>query len=171
MQNQAVSTYLHTLSDFERISDHALNLAESARELHESGKRFSDVAAHELEVLFSAVEQVVAMTVTAFTDGDLTLAARVEPLEERIDELCDRMKSNHIDRLQRGECTITQGFIFNDVITNCERVSDHCSNIALALIEIHSDAYLTHEHQHTLMEKGTEDFREAYEEFARRFDF
>lgn len=168
-QNKAVSRYLHTLTDLERISDHALNLAQSAQELHGTGQGFSEAAARELDVLFSAIEQVAGMTFTAFRETDLGLAARVEPLEELIDDLCDRMKLSYVDRLQQGLCTIQHSFIFNDVLTNCERVSDHCSNIAVALIELSADEFQTHEYLHELREKDSQAFREAYNEFARRF--
>ena len=168
-QNEEVSKYLHTLSDFERISDHALNLAESARELHEKGLSFSPNAHRELDVLFAAVRQIVSMTMTAFCEEDLPLAGRVEPLEEVVDELCDQMKLNHVERLQQGICTIKQGFVFNDIVTNCERVSDHCSNIAVAMIELSGDAFRTHTYVHALQEKETPEFREAYEEYCRRF--
>ena len=169
VQNEEVSKYLHTLSDFERISDHALNLAESARELHEKGLFFSPNAQRELDVLFAAVRQIVSMTMTAFCEEDLPLAGRVEPLEEVVDELCDQMKLNHVERLQQGICTIKQGFVFNDIVTNCERVSDHCSNIAVAMIELSGDAFRTHTYVHALQEKETPEFREAYEEYCSRF--
>ena len=168
-QNEEVSKYLHTLSDFERISDHALNLAESARELFEKRLSFSEKARRELDVLFAAVSQIVSMTMTAFCEGDLHLAARVEPLEEVVDELCDQMKLNHVERLQQGICTIKQGFVFNDIVTNCERVSDHCSNIAVAMIELSRDDFRTHKYVHALQEKETPEFREAYEEYVQRF--
>ena len=168
-QNEEVSKYLHTLSDFERISDHALNLAESAKELYEKRLSFSEKARRELDVLFAAVSQIVSMTMTAFCEGDLPLATRVEPLEEVVDELCDQMKLNHVERLQQGICTIQQGFVFNDIVTNCERVSDHCSNIAVAMIELSRDDFRTHTYVHALQEKETPEFLEAYEEYARRF--
>ena len=168
-QNEEVSKYLHTLSDFERISDHALNLAESARELHEKGLSFSPNAQRELDVLFAAVRQIVSMTMTAFCEEDLPLAGRVEPLEEVVDELCDQMKLNHVERLQQGICTIKQGFVFNDIVTKCERVSDHCSNIAVAMIELSGDAFRTHTYVHALQEKETPEFRQAYEEYCNRF--
>ncbi len=169
VENEEVSEYLHTLSDFERISDHALNLAQSAQEMHEKKMHFSEQGRHELEVLSSAVCQVVSMTATAFRDQDLALAARVEPLEEVIDDLCDKMKLSHVERLKQGTCTIEQGFIFNDIITNCERVSDHCSNIAVAMIELSGEAFRTHSYTHTLREKETEAFKSAYDEYAARF--
>ncbi len=168
-QSDDVAEYLHTLSDFERISDHALNLSENAKELSEKNIRFSDNALHELEVLSAAVSHVMNITVTAFRTKDLVLAGRVEPLEEVIDNLCDQMKLNHVDRLQRGICTINQGFIFNDIITNCERVSDHCSNIAVAMIELSGNAPQTHEYTHTLRERNTQAFQDAYKEYTDRF--
>ena len=168
-ENEEVSEYLHTLSDFERISDHARSLAFSAKEIAEKRIRFSEMGAHELDVLSSAVCQMVSMTVTAFKERDLALAARVEPLEELIDDLCDQIKLGHIERLQQGTCTITQGFVFNDIITNVERASDHCSNIAAAMIELHTDAFRTHSYTHQLREKETPEFRAAYDEFAQRF--
>jgi phosphate:Na+ symporter len=168
-QSDDVAEYLHTLSDFERISDHALNLSENAKELSEKNIRFSDNALHELEVLSAAVSHVMNITVTAFRTKDLVLAGRVEPLEEVIDNLCDQMKLNHVDRLQRGICTINQGFIFNDIITNCERVSDHCSNIAVAMIELSGNALQTHEYTQTLRERNTQAFQDAYKEYTERF--
>ena len=168
-QSTAVTEYLHTLSDFERISDHALNLAQSAKELHEKKQPFSNDALAELEVLHAAVSQVVSMTVTAFCENDLKLAARVEPLEELIDDLCNEIKMNHVKRLQKGVCTIEQGFVLNDVVTNCERVSDHCSNIAVAMIELSTAGLQTHEYIHTLRKKETPEFRSAYDEYAARF--
>ncbi|MBR5345165.1 MAG: Na/Pi cotransporter family protein [Clostridia bacterium] len=168
-ENEEVSEYLHTLSDFERLSDHARNLAYSAREVVEKKVHFSDQGKHELAVLTAAVCQMTSMTVTAFRERDLALAARVEPLEELIDDLCDQIKLGHIERLQQGTCTINQGFVFNDIITNCERVSDHCSNIAVAMIELHSDAFRTHSYTHAVREKDSPEFRQAYDEYAARF--
>ena len=168
-QKDELSEFLHTLSDFERISDHALNLAGSAQEMHEKGVAFSAGAAHELDVLSAAVSQVVSMTVTAFRERDLALAGRVEPLEAFIDDLCDRMKLNHVTRLQKGVCTIHQGFVFNDIVTNCERVSDHCSNIAVAMIELNGDEFQTHEYLNTLRETETDRFKVAYEEYSKHF--
>ena len=168
-QNKKVSLFLHTLSDFERISDHGLNLAESAKEISDKSLHFSESANEELGVLFRAVSTVMDLTVKAFLAGDLVTAARVEPLEELIDDLCDNMKHNHIDRLQRGECTLSQGFVFNDIVTNCERVSDHCSNIALDIIELSDDELHPHEYTHNLKKQDSEEFREVYNEYSRVF--
>ena len=144
-QSEEVSKYLHTISDFERISDHALNISEAAKEIHDKDLQFSPEACHELDVIESAVREILSIAVGAFVENDPQRAARVEPLEEIIDGLCDEMKSHHVDRLQSGSCTLNQGFVFNDLLTNYERVADHCSNIAVAIIELESDSFDTHE--------------------------
>ncbi|MBP5780922.1 MAG: Na/Pi cotransporter family protein, partial [Clostridia bacterium] len=168
-QSEKVSLFLHTLSDFERISDHSLNLAESAKEIFEKGINFSESAKKELEVLFKATGAVLELTVKAFTENDLVSAAHVEPLEELIDDLCDNMKHNHVDRLQRGVCTLNQGFVFNDIVTNCERVSDHCSNIALDIIELSGNELHPHEYSHNLLKQDSEAFKKIYDEYSEIF--
>ena len=167
-QNDDVSKYLHTLNDFERISDHALNLAQSAEEMNTKKILFSDDADRELVVICSAVNRIMEMTVKAFVENDLELAGHVEPLEERIDELCDELKLRHVERLQHGRCTIQQGFIFNDILTSCERVGDHCSNIAIAMIELASDAFDTHGYLLHLP-KDAPEFVERLEAFREEF--
>ena len=166
-QNEEVLKFLHTISDFERISDHALNIGESARELHEKHLTFSEQAWHELDVLQSAVQEIVRLTTQAFTENDLALAARVEPLEELIDNLCDELKLHHVDRLQKGQCTIQIGFVFNDLLTNFERISDHCSNIAVAMIELESDEFDTHQYLKSVKELKSADFTRLYEEYSK----
>ena len=168
-QRDEASLFLHTLSDFERMSDHALNLAGNAHEIQQKSLEFSAQAAHELEVLSSAVSQVASMTVTSFRERDLALASRVEPLVDFINDLCTQMKNNHVSRLQAGICTITQGFVFNDIVTNCERIADHCSNVAVAMIELSGDTFQTHEYLHVFRREQTERFQEAYNEYAERF--
>ena len=164
-QSCSVSEYLHTISDFERISDHALNLAESARELHEKNISFSAEAQRE----FDAIREAVRLTIGAFLSDDLSQAAQVEPLEEVIDALCDEMKMHHVERLQNANCTIKQGFVFNDLITNLERVSDHCSNIAVAMIELRAGSFDTHEFLDKLKEQRTADYSAYYAAFRKRF--
>ena len=166
-QNAEVSKFLHTISDFERISDHALNIAEGARELHQKNLAFSDAAAHELEVMEAALTEILSTAIRSFVNNDLQLAARVEPLEELIDNLCDEMKLHHVDRLQKGLCTLGQGFVFNDLLTNYERVADHCSNIAVALIELESDSFDTHEYLNSLKELKSDMYERYYEEYSR----
>ena len=126
---------LQAINDFERIGDHALNLQETAQELHDKGLAFSDDARAELNVLVSALTDILDQAFSCFTQNDAQAAAHVEPLEETIDRLIEEIRLRHIERLQSGRCTIQLGFILNDFLTNCERVSDHCSNIALCVIE------------------------------------
>ena len=168
-QNESVSKYLHTLSDFERISDHSINVCDVANEMHEKGLSFSDEAQQEMEVISSAVLEVLDLAVSAFCEGDIQKAYLVEPLEERIDILCDEMKMHHVDRLQQGACSLSQGFIFNDLLTNYERVADHCSNIAVAMIELQSDCFDTPNYMINLKELRSHDFDKHYEEFSEKY--
>lgn len=168
-QYEAVGKYLHTINDFERISDHALNIAECAQEMRSKGINFSEAGARELRVLFDAVTEIINISFNAFIDNDLQHAYRVEPLEELIDNLCDEMKLHHTDRLQKGLCTLNHGFVFNDLLTNLERVSDHCSNIGVAIIELESDSFDTHEYLNSLIQVRSHYFDEYYNEYSKRF--
>ncbi len=168
-QNGAVGKYLHAINDFERISDHALNIAECAKELHDKEITFSNKGEKELKVLICAVSEIVETAVGAFVDNDIERAYRVEPLEELIDNLCDEMKMHHIDRLQKGICTLHHGFVFNDLLTNLERVSDHCSNIAVAMIELESESFDAHEYINSLIEVRSHCFDEYYEEYSKKY--
>ena len=147
---RTVSRLLHAIGDFERIGDHALNLQESARELHEKDLHFSDAASEELQVLLSALNDIMAMAFDSFAANDPEAAKEVEPLEETIDQLIEEIRVRHIRRLQSGECTIQLGFVLNDLLTNFERVSDHCSNIAVCVIESHEDELGRHAYIHDL---------------------
>lgn len=167
--NGAVGKYLHTINDFERLSDHALNIAECAQELHEKQISFSDAGSRELNVLISAVREIISISIDAFVRNDLETAYRVEPLEELIDNLCDEMKLHHIDRLQKGICTLHHGFVFNDLLTNLERVSDHCSNIAVAIIELESENFDAHEYINSLIEVRSHGFDEYYDEYSKKY--
>ena len=168
-QSEEVSKFLHTISDFERISDHAVNISEAAHEIHDKDLVFSPEARHELEVMESAVREVLSLAISAFVDNDVQRAARVEPLEEIIDGLCDEMKSHHVDRLQSGACTLGQGFVFNDLLTNYERVADHCSNIAVAIIELESDSFDTHEYLSSVRALKSHSFDKYYEEYKQQY--
>ena len=168
-QSEEVSKYLHTISDFERISDHALNISEAAKEIHDKDLQFSPEACHELDVIESAVREILSIAVGAFVENDPQRAARVEPLEEIIDGLCDEMKSHHVDRLQSGSCTLNQGFVFNDLLTNYERVADHCSNIAVAMIELESESFDTHEYINSVMAMHSHSFDKYYAEYSKEF--
>ena len=141
-----VSLLLHSISDFERISDHAVNLLDSAREMHDKQLSFSPRAAQELHVFADAVRDIVSRAMQSFLEGSPTLAKTVEPLEECIDAINVSMKSRHIERLTSGQCTIELGFILSDISTNFERVADHCSNIAIYQIQVRNDEYDTHEY-------------------------
>ena len=168
-QSADVSKFLHTLSDFERISDHALNVAEAAQELKNKDITFSGDAQHELSVLTAALREILHNAIRAFIMEDLELAKRVEPLEELIDALCDEMKLHHVDRLQKGTCTLLQGFVFNDLLTNYERVADHCSNIAVAMIELEADSFDTHEYLSSVKALKSAAYERYYEEYRQRF--
>lgn len=170
VQNENLSKYLHTLSDFERISDHAMNIAEAAREIAEKKLNFSEEARRELSVLSTAVSDMVTLCFECFKSDNVEDAFRVEPFEERIDILCDEMKLRHVDRLQNGICSLSQGFVFNDLVTNLERVADHCSNIAIAMIELRADTYDTHSYVINLKELHSHRFDEYYEEYSKKYE-
>ncbi len=168
-QNKDVTKFLHTISDMERISDHAMNIAECAKEIHEKGIHFSPNALLELEALRGAVNEITFNAITAFLHGDVDLAYQVEPLEDLIDDLCDEMKLHHVARLQKGVCQLNQGFVFNDLLNNCERVADHCSNLAVAMIELESDSFDTHAYITSLKAMRTELFEKTYEKYRQRY--
>lgn len=127
---------LKVIGDFERISDHGVNVLESAEELQERGLTFSETATAELKVLVSAVREILDLSLQAFSAGDMTIISDIEPLEQVIDVLKEQLRSNHILRLQQGSCTIEVGFVWSDLLTNLERVSDHCSNVAGCILDL-----------------------------------
>ena len=152
---RTVSRLLHAIGDFERIGDHALNLQESAQEIHDKGIRFSDSAGAELRVLMDALEDILNRAFSCFAADDAQAAFDVEPLEETMDRLIEEVRMRHIQRLQTGDCTIQTGFVLSDLLTNFERVSDHCSNIAVCVIE-EQDANLDrHAYIHDLQADGS----------------
>ena len=163
-----VSRLLHAVGDFERIGDHALNIQESARELYEKGLNFSGAAEAELQVLSRALEDILTISVDCFQADDPAAAKRVEPLEETIDQLTDEIRTRHIRRLQNGECTIQLGFILTDLLTNLERVGDHCSNIAVCVIEEREDhAEQRHAYLHDFKAAG--EFSEKLDEDLEKY--
>ena len=164
----AVSVMLHTIGDFERMSDHAVNIKDVARELHEKGLSFSPEAQREVSVLTGAIEEILNLTEQAFMNNDLVVASQVEPLEQVVDKLISKIKDHHIARLQRGECTIEMGFILNDLLNNYSRISDHCSNVAVAVIEVEHNSFDTHKYLNDV-KYGSNDFASAYEDFARKY--
>ena len=148
--SQELSILLHCIGDFERISDHARNIMESAKEMFEKEQTFSKKAQEELAVFTSAVKDVMNTTILTFQEEDLKLAAMVEPMEEVIDTLNAEIKKRHIKRLRKGKCTIEMGFVLSDVTTNYERISDHCSNIALCLLQLNEENFGTHEYENSV---------------------
>ncbi|MDY3859344.1 MAG: Na/Pi cotransporter family protein [Candidatus Limivicinus sp.] len=168
-ESESLSKYLHTLSDFERISDHAMNVCEAAQEINEKKIRFSPDGAHELLVLSGAVNEILDLSFSAFIEENIEKAYMVEPLEECIDVLCDEIKLRHVDRLQGGTCSLQSGFVFNDILTNFERVADHCSNVAIAMIELRDDTYDTHDYVISLKELRSHNFDELYGHFTEKF--
>jgi len=157
-----LSTLLHSISDFERISDHAINIAESVKKMHDSGLEFSGQGKEELDSLGAALRDIIQMTVEVFDSEDIKAAVNVEPLEEVIDDLVMEMKQRHIIRLRKGNCSMEAGIILEDILTNYERVSDHCSNIAAALIEIQADELDMHQYVDVKVKGSDPYFREEY---------
>ena len=164
-----ISKILHTINDFERIGDHASNILGTAKEMHEKKISFSAGAKDELENLNDAISEILSITVKSFKADDIKLAEIVEPLEEVIDELIDHVKSNHIDRLTKGECTIELGFILSDMLTNYERISDHCSNIAVAVIEAQREMFDAHEYLRTVKEEKAGRYQEYFDKYMKQF--
>ena len=168
-QSRETSIYLQTLSDFERITDHALNIAQSAQEIHEKKISFSQEAREELGVAVRALEEILRLTVHAFVSDDQEAIKQVEPLEEVIDGLCEEIRRRHVERLQRGDCTIGQGFVFNDLVSNMERVSDHCSNIAVARLEMDGASMDSHQYLNRIKEKRSPEFERIFDTFQEQF--
>ena len=158
--SQIVSMLLHVIGDFERISDHAVNIKEAAEEMRDKKLRFSDKAAAELKVYTTAIHEIVNMAFDAFTTENVEAAGNVEPLEEVMDYLKAELKDRHVRRLRKGKCTIELGFVLTDLITNYERVADHCSNIAVCLIQVvGNDGFDTHEYLDNIKSKDNEEFK------------
>jgi phosphate:Na+ symporter len=167
--SKRVSKQLHTIGNFERIGDHALDVLMAAKEIHEKNVHFSAEAMRELKVATDALTEILETTVEAFCKEDLALATTVEPLEQVIDHLMAKMKARHIERLQTGKCTIQLGFILSDILNNYERISDHCSNIAVALIETKQNAYEAHEYLNGVKQAGDPEYQEAYMNFRQKY--
>ena len=159
--SHTLSEILHCIGDFERISDHAVNIVEAAGEMHDKDLSFSKKAREELQVYTKAIQDVVNTSFRVFVEENRTIARDVEPLEEVIDFLNEEIKRRHIKRLRKGKCTIEMGFILSDITTSYERISDHCSNIALAMLEIEEDLFDTHEYMLALKQSSAEEFDRA----------
>lgn len=167
--SRTVSKILHTIGDFERISDHALNLTESAREISEKRIVMSDSAVEELKKLGEAVEEIVQKTMRAYISNDAALALEIEPLKQVIDVYTETVRQNHIDRLRKGECTIERGFVLADILNNYERISDHCSNIAIAVIQADSDTYDPHEYIKNLHTNDDMQYEKLYNIYREKY--
>ena len=157
-----LSVLLHCISDFERISDHAINITEAVEKLQKQGLRFTEQGKQELDSLGIAIRDIMTMTQNAFSTGNTTTAADVEPLEEVIDDLVMEMKQRHIVRLRSGNCSMEAGLLLEDILTNYERVSDHCSNIAAALIEIQADELDMHRYIDVKIKGSDPHFQKEY---------
>lgn len=158
-----LSIMLHCIGDFERISDHAVNIMQSAREMYKKQMHFSDKAMKELEVVSRAVEDIFGAAYQVFLNQDQELARQVEPLEQVIDELNMELKNRHIRRLRKGKCTIEQGFVLTDISTSLERIADHCSNIAVCITQVPEDAFDTHSYLNSMKKESNEEFQEVME--------
>lgn len=167
--SHAVSRMLHSLSDFERISDHALNISDIALEIKEKNIAFSDDAKREIIIMMNALKEIMNITIDSFMNDDFEAASHVEPIEQVIDKLKDELKSRHIERLQKGECTVQMGFVFSDLLTNMERVSDHCSNIAVFTIQQDSPKLDTHKYLRKIRNSDVGNFVEEYNEYERKY--
>ena len=165
-QNRAVSQYLRAITDLERISDHALDIAEGAQEIHEKQISFSDKGKKEMENLMNAVQRIVEITFDCFLTDNIEEACRVEPLEQVIDRVCRTMREKHAQRLQKGKCTIANGYVFNDLINAFERISDHCSNIAIVLMELADNALDVHQMSDLLQHEHQFHFETYFDEYA-----
>jgi len=168
--SRQVSKMLHNIGDFERLGDHALNICESALEMRTKGLAFSEEAQGELAVLTAALTEILSLAHVAYENDDTEKAALVEPLEQVIDVLTTQIKRRHVERLQCGKCTIELGFVLNDILANCERISDHCSNIAVCVEESDRGSFDTHEYLNAIKTGNDEQFRVHYEEFARKYE-
>ena len=168
-QNEQVTRFLHAIGDFERISDHALNIAQSAQQINEEGVTFSDSGNKEMNTLALAVCDMLAITVEAFLNNNINLAYTIEPFEQTIDDITEKMKENHIERLKNNECTLVHGIAFNDLITDLERVGDHCSNIALTIIGLESDSLDMHNFEANLTQEQKEHYNDLLNSYKSKY--
>lgn len=167
--SREASSLLHCIGDFERISDHAVNIMEVSEELNDKGINFTPDAQREIKVICNALREIISITVDAFADSDLEKAKSVEPLEETIDYLRTKLKEGHVSRLKDGECTIETGFIFSDFLINCERVADHCSNIAACMLETAHNSFEMHDYLSKIKDSGDSDFIRQCEYYKQKY--
>ena len=167
--SRTLSILLHCINDFERISDHAINLVEAAQSLARKGMHLTPKGQAELDAYGKALSDILDLTVSVFAADDTERARGVEPMEEVIDALSIEMKQRHIDRLRKGECSLEAGLILEDILTSYERVSDHCSNVAVCLIEVHADEFETHEYLNLTARGGDPWFLQEYTRLKREY--
>lgn len=167
--SNTVATLLHVIGDFERIGDHAVNIMKAAKEIEEKQIKFSNSANKELKVATDAIKEILRITENAFAQNNIQAALEVEPLEQVIDGILSDIKSRHISRLTGGNCTIELGFVLSDLLTNYERVSDHCSNIAVCLLRISKSVFDTHEYLNNYKSSGSEEFTGRYKVYKEKF--
>ena len=167
--SHSIARMLHSIGDFERIGDHALNICKVAEEMHNKNIHFSDEAKKEIAVITNAVTEILNMTVDSFINDDIELASHVEPLEQVIDTLNKKLKARHVARLQSGECTIELGFVFTDLLTNYERVSDHCSSVAVYTMQLPSDKLDAHKYLAKIKNAETGAFVDDFNMYAEKY--
>lgn len=168
--SRTVSKILHTIGNLERISDHALDLTKSSQEIHDKNITMSDKAILELETLGKAVDEIISLATSAYKDMDVSVATKVEPLEQVIDMMTETIRQNHVKRLQSGDCTIEKGFVLADILNNYERISDHCSNIAIAVIESNQDIYDPHEYLKQVRSSENDHYRHYFDEYKKKYE-
>ncbi|MBR6741610.1 MAG: Na/Pi cotransporter family protein, partial [Clostridia bacterium] len=167
--SKVVNELLHCVGDIERISDHALNIAEAAKEVFDKEIEFSEKAKADIKIMASAVEEILELTIKTLVDEDLDFAKYVEPLEQVIDRLKRKIKNGHIYRLRQGNCTMELGFVLSDILNNLERISDHCSNIAVCVIEITNDSFEVHEYLSQIKAGEKTEFSGMYENYKQKY--
>lgn len=167
--SHSLSIMLHCIGDFERISDHAVNIMEAAQELYKKGAHFSESAIKELKVLEKAVADIVDTAYEVFDKQDVHLARSIEPLEEVIDELSKELKRRHVQRLRKGDCTIEMGFILSDITTSLERIADHCSNIGVCVTQVREDLYDTHSYLENVKNDNAASFLHDLEDVREKY--
>ena len=168
-ESRDLNILLHAIGDIERIGDHALNILEVAKEIHTKKITFSDKAKQELKTITAAIMEILEMTINAFVSNDLNHAREVEPLEEVIDELRAKLKTNHIKRVTEQECTIEMGFTYNDALTNYERIADHCSNIAVCMLEAEGNDMNSHEYLNIVKSEGNQFFTDRFNDYKEKY--
>jgi len=168
-ENRELTIMLHSISDFERISDHAVGIIISTENANQKSNVLSDNARRELVRMSEAVSEALSLCIASFSTKNLEAARRIEPLEEVVDRMSDMLKAHHIDRLRAGKCSVESGFVFTDLISNISRVSDHCSNVAACLIELAHNTYDTHKYVHSVHHSGDSDYVADYNYFFDKY--